>query len=670
MASDKDDIKLLSLPTMVRWFSPTLLANAAVRAMISPVFGTFADARATQASADGFSPEALRNVAERYHFQADGLADADGAVWVDYLADTGDGFDSTYAMASLVAADSLTVARSSKSQSYTLPAGKILVFGGDQVYPYPTRDEYKARFETPFEMAFPAGNSYREAFVLPGNHDWYDGLNSFDFLFCQARYGITGGTRIGGLELRQHRSYFAIRLPHNWWIWGCDIQFSQYLDSGQVRYFSAVADLMKERGPGEPEHKIILCTAEPGWQYEAKIAVAANSNIDIISKIADHGGAKVCGVLSGDSHHYCRYFCKDLGLNLITAGGGGAFLHPTHQLNREVTYTWLDREYKFRLDCREPLKAGKAPEISAFPTRPQSFWMTWLNALFPIFNYTFATLLGTLYWMMTWMYSQAQITRVGCSTSQLGQNIDKVEPNYRPFVENILVSDTRTCGLQGDTAPARFQDLVNITLQAGVSEFLLGVFGMLLFAALYAYADARTRWKRFLMALLHWLAHISAMIGLYWLVKHHGYWTYLGPWTVEMTRPFLGDLVQSLRTVAYTAQMIFGGGLVAGFVWGFYLFVSCAFFKRHWNDAFSSLRLGDYKNFLRLKFERDRLTIYPIGLRRVPTRLEWHESKAASGPKLVPLIDLAPHLLDGPIVIDAANVRNYTERPRQEGALT
>jgi hypothetical protein len=668
--SEKDDIGLLSLPTMVRWFSPTLLADAAVRAVISPVFGTFADARATQASADGFSADAMRNVAGRYHFDVGTLEDSTGAVWVDYLADTGDGFDATYAMATLVQSDSLTVTRPGGETKYVLPEGRLLIFGGDQVYPYPTRDEYKMRFETPFEMAFPAGGSYREAFVIPGNHDWYDGLNSFDFLFCQARYGLAEGTRIGGLQFRQHRSYFAVRLPHNWWIWGCDIQFSQYLDSGQVRYFSAVASAMRERRPGEPEHKIILCSAEPGWQYEQAMAVSANSNIEIITKIADQCGAKVCAVLSGDTHHYSRYFSKDLGLNLITAGGGGAFLHPTHQLKNEVTYNWLDQKHAFNLRCREPVKPGKPLEIAAFPSRAKSFWLTWLNAFFPVFNYTFATLLGVFYWMMTWLYSQAQVPRIGCSVSLLSRHVDQIIDKDRPLIEDILVYNTSTCGLRGRTFVRQFEDLVNITLQASVHQFLLGVFGMLLFAVLYGYADARTRWKRFLMAFLHWLVHISAMIGLYWLVNHYGYWTYFGSWTMMAARPFIGQVAESLRTVAYMVQMIFGGGIVAGLVWGFYLFVSCAFFKRHWNDAFSSLRLGDYKNFLRLKFEKDRLTIYPIGLKRVPTRLEWHESRTPHGPKLVPLIDLSPHLIDGPIVIDPAGVRMHISRPRWDGALT
>ena len=220
MAESDKDQGLFSLPTMVGWFEPRLLANAAIRAAISPVFGTYADARSTQATVDGFSPESIARVAQRYRIEPGECADENGAIWIDYIADTADGFDATYAMASLVAADTLTVARRGGGPTHTLPTGRLLILGGDQVYPYPSREEYQSRFVFPYEMAFSSPTLPRLAFVIPGNHDWYDGLNSFDFLFCQARYGIGDLSRIGNIQFGQHRSYFAVRLPQNWWIWG------------------------------------------------------------------------------------------------------------------------------------------------------------------------------------------------------------------------------------------------------------------------------------------------------------------------------------------------------------------------------------------------------------------------------------------------------------------
>ncbi len=647
MADKETGQGVFTFPYMVRWFSPTLLANAAVRAAVSPVFGTFADARSAQANVDGFAPDELRAAARRYDYSQAALADEQGAVWVDYLADTGDGFDSTYAMASLVAQPSLSVSLRGSKETVVLPAGKIFILGGDQVYPYPSREEYRDRFVRPYEMAFSDITLPRITFVLPGNHDWYDGLNSFDFLFCQARYGNADG-RMGSLYFTQHRSYFAVRLPYNWWIWGADIQFSDYLDSGQTRYFQAVADIMMQpRQPGEPEHKVILCAAVPGWQYEEREAHAANSNMRIVAEIVENAGAKVCSVVSGDAHHYSRYFSKQLGISLITAGGGGAFLHPTHQLYDSIKYRWLGGDQDFSLKCRAGA-AGGAPEAAVYPSRPASFWLTWGNVFFPFWNYTFATLLGTLYWLMTWMYSQTPVARADCSIG--GQ------PQGRPLVEDILVYGGQSCGLKGATLAAKINDLIGISLQAGIYQFLLGILGLLMLTGLIMYADARARWKKVLMGTVHWLVHLSAMVALYMAVNHFGYWKWFGDGTLRFFSQYLGQSANALQTAAYMLQMIFGGGIVAGFVWGLYLFISCAFFKRHWNDAFSALRSPDYKNFLRLKLERDRLTIYPIGLWRTPTRVEWRLGKDATAGRYVPLTKLSPELIDGPIVVEAVNI--------------
>jgi hypothetical protein len=82
---------------------------------------------------------------------------------------------------------------------------------------------------------------------------------------------------------------------------------------------------------------------------------------------------------------------------------------------------------------------------------------------------------------------------------------------------------------------------------------------------------------------------------------------------------------------------------------------------RHYNDAFSALRIDGYKNFLRMRLKGDTLTIYPIGLNSVPTREEWRINERSRNndqnePKVVPARGLDPILIEGPIVIDAANV--------------
>jgi hypothetical protein len=180
------------LPQMVDWFDPGLLAKVAVRSVISATLGQYTDQRLMQAATDNVSWEELKT---RYDYSGTGKpGDAiqptrDGAVWVDYIADLGDGFEATYAMAYLLSAETLTV----EGEARPLPAGQLLIMGGDQVYPDATKQEYQSRLLDPYEWAFTTDNPQRKLFAIPGNHDWYDGLSSFSALFCSARDRISNG---------------------------------------------------------------------------------------------------------------------------------------------------------------------------------------------------------------------------------------------------------------------------------------------------------------------------------------------------------------------------------------------------------------------------------------------------------------------------------------------
>ena len=83
---------------------------------------------------------------------------------------------------------------------------------------------------------------------------------------------------------------------------------------------------------------------------------------------------------------------------------------------------------------------------------------------------------------------------------------------------------------------------------------------------------------------------------------------------------------------------------------GLYLLVSLNVFRRHSNEAFSALRIPDWKNFLKLHIDPDgTLTIYPIGIRQVAR--QWNPGGTSGGPERVPAGGTAPELIDGPIVI-------------------
>ena len=329
MADGSGEIDIRALPKMVRWYSPAHLVSTGWRSIVSEIFGQYADQRIMQATIDGFAPEIMKTVVGRYNYSDLRQLGDGNTVWVDYVADLGDGFDSTYAVASLISQPQIDL-----EGVGSLPAAKLLIMGGDQVYPFPTRTAYRERFAMPYSTALPPapdGNWRRLLFVLPGNHDWYDGLSSFDHMFCKARFGHAAENRIGGWLCPQHRSYFAIRLPHNWWIWGADIQLAQYLDAGQVLYFQGVAEAMKQHPTEAP--KLILCTAEPSWNYDKDEKLQGEDNLSTITKIATDAGARVAAVVAGDLHHYSRYFAKDYGTSFFTAGGG-APISPRRTISR------------------------------------------------------------------------------------------------------------------------------------------------------------------------------------------------------------------------------------------------------------------------------------------------------------------------------------------------
>ena len=101
MADGSGEIDIKALPKMVRWYSPAHLVSTGWRSVVSEIFGQYADQRIMQATIDGFAPEIMKTVVGRYNYSDLRQLGDGNTVWVDYVADLGDGFDSTYAIASL-----------------------------------------------------------------------------------------------------------------------------------------------------------------------------------------------------------------------------------------------------------------------------------------------------------------------------------------------------------------------------------------------------------------------------------------------------------------------------------------------------------------------------------------------------------------------------------------
>jgi hypothetical protein len=107
-------------PRMAHWFDPVLLFKLLVNVILSSIFGSYADRRLMIAALDTTDPDELYKRAIEAKVD---LPKTDGAIWIDFVADLGDGFDSTYAMASLLARKELQIG------TLTLPRGQALFMG-------------------------------------------------------------------------------------------------------------------------------------------------------------------------------------------------------------------------------------------------------------------------------------------------------------------------------------------------------------------------------------------------------------------------------------------------------------------------------------------------------------------------------------------------------------
>src|SRR5262249_49448041 len=121
--------------------------------------------------------------------------------------------------------------------------------------------------------------------------------------------------------------------------------------------------------------------------------------------------------------------------------------------------------------------------------------------------------------------------------------------------------------------------------------------------------------------------------------------------------------------LSFAAITILIGGLIGGSIFGCYWVITSVLFGMH-PDAFSALAIKDYKNFLRMKFEKNKLTIYPIALDRIPGPKEWRpwrrkdykDQNLKHRPLLVPKSDMKPRLIEGPIEIKRAERPPYADR--------
>jgi hypothetical protein len=555
-ASDKPEDLGFQRQPMVDWLAPGQLMATGIKAVLSGIFGAYADKREVMAA---LHPEPTF---EDYSGQQE--------IWIDYIADLGDGFDATYTLARLLAQESLPL--SDGGATHETRRGRILVLGGDQVYPTASFEEYRNRMIKPYSAALPCvlNGEPPHLYAVPGNHDWYDGLSNFTRIFCQQR-------KIGGWRTQQRRSYFAVKLAHGWWLWGTDIQLEGYIDQPQIDFFRHHA-----KNNMQPGEKVILCTAQPSWVSAALEGPEAFRSLAFFEDktIRGEGRGEPRVVLTGDLHHYVRYESQDGAVQRITAGGGGAYLYATHEMPEK-----LDLQEGFQQSSRTVRYENKKAFPDAATSRKLSFgalrlpWRSWKFGLF----------LAILYSLYAWIVQSASKVR-----PELFEGLPTDKKSLLGYLSGLTPSLESVWGT--------LKTFIKVLAHSPASV----VFTALIIGALYAFCAARLKSVKAAIGLTHGLAHVLLNLALIWL---------FGVINVH----WLGMRIDTVpQVLLFGAEMLLIGGFLGGVLMAIYFLLCSVLGRFHTNEVFSSQRIADYKNFLRLHIDSTgRLTIYPVGVREV-----------------------------------------------------
>ncbi|MDX3261989.1 metallophosphoesterase [Streptomyces sp. NPDC093228] len=225
------------------------------------------------------------------------------------------------------------------------------VLASDVIYPVGATADYGTKFFRPYR-------DYRAPiYAIPGNHDWYEDLQGFMKVFCDAAplapapapRPLTGAWlrsllwhRPGKLDeqrlsaarkLRSAPAQQAVQ-PGPYWaidagplrIIGIDTGLLGTIDAEQGRWLREVS-----QGP-RPK---ILVTGSPlyvdGEHHPCPIE--GGGTVDDIVRDPGHHYVAAIG---GDIHNYQRYPVDVDGrtIQYVVSGGGGAFMHATHTIPR------------------------------------------------------------------------------------------------------------------------------------------------------------------------------------------------------------------------------------------------------------------------------------------------------------------------------------------------
>jgi hypothetical protein len=596
----------------VAWYAPPVLLQAGQELVQSQNFQRNLDRR------ESFSP-VLSPI--------DLSARDEQALWIDFIADTGDGGSATFAVAQAALAAQLT-ARDEQGALLTLPEADVLLLGGDLAYPGASGPVYQYRFFEPFTMALDPASRFRAASAgaqkvvaaIPQNHDWFDSASTFCRYFVAQDKGDFLGARTP-----QRQTYFALKLPQAFWVLGFDWALTGDLDRQQFEAFRALLDTTRDDGI-QPGDDLLLIYPEPYWTRELGDGAPDGypRRYQRLDALLEARGARIRMRLAGDLHHYHREsLANEAGdTHLITCGAGGAFLHPTHSLDvsarkvqdRAPESTAIDAELRHRVRIGRSGRSGRGQGSEGQAFTPQATWpapattraLAWRNlwALFTLHftrapwrqsltasvqdlwqsNFAFALAIGALYGINAYVNSFVF-------------SLSFAPDGFQPMQQLAF----------GDAAQRWLGAMVFSPLATGIN------LAMLAGCVRIAWEGPAHWFWRAGSGFLHGMAHGFCIFALYWLAAHE-----MAPWLAS-----LGPMATLTGGLALWLAVAVAGVAVGGALFGFYLALMSGVFGQLPNNAFGSLAIEDYKGFLRMRLTSGDLEVLMLGTDQVAPTPAW-----------------------------------------------
>jgi len=277
------------------------------------------------------------------------------------VGDTGEQDASQYALAPYLAP------AAQEDSENVLPAPEFMVIVSDAIYPAGNVNEYVNGFYVPYR------GFEKPIYAIPGNHDWYDGLEGFMYHFCGAeplpseRFRETEIRPTSRLARRLWRGseaperdrlsrwrdsrpwgrdatkavqpapYYAIDLG-DLLVVAIDTGVTGAIDDEQGRWLVRVSEQCKKQK--------ILLTGKPiyvdGAYRPGPIAWKPSKReqdpprFKTVDDVVRHQPFGYIAAIGGDVHNYQRYPVRltkqRRTVHYIVSGGGGAYLSPTHRI--------------------------------------------------------------------------------------------------------------------------------------------------------------------------------------------------------------------------------------------------------------------------------------------------------------------------------------------------